>query len=61
MYCFCLPGVQLTLEIQGQCGPTLKEFRAKLLEDDVQKKIAALKDEVETFAEKFPMPGHDDM
>ncbi|ELU03449.1 hypothetical protein CAPTEDRAFT_180856 [Capitella teleta] len=51
--------ITLTLEIQANCGPTVREFKAKLAEDaDIQKKVKALRDEVETFAKAFPMPGH---
>lgn len=53
-------GIQLTKEIQANCGPTLKEFKAKLTDDDcVKSKIASLKKEVEEFAVRFPLPGFD--
>lgn len=55
-------GVTLSLDVQAQCGPTMKEFKAKLVEDpEIQKKVAALKDEVETFALKFPLPGLEEL
>ncbi|XP_013381162.1 serine hydroxymethyltransferase, cytosolic-like [Lingula anatina] len=55
-------GIQLTTEIQSQCGPTLREFKAKLAEDPaVHEKIKALREQVEAFALTFPMPGHDDL
>jgi len=51
----------LTIEIQTSCGPTLKEFKAKLAEDEtVKAKISALREEVEAFASKFTMPGFDE-
>ncbi|CAH1795454.1 unnamed protein product [Owenia fusiformis] len=54
--------IKLTLEIQADCGPTLKEFRAKVKEDQaVREKINTLKSEVEAFAEKFPMPGFNEL
>ncbi|KAL5018074.1 hypothetical protein ScPMuIL_003796 [Solemya velum] len=54
-------GIQLALEIQSNCGPTLREFKAKLKDDsEVQKKVQELKSQVETFAEKYSLPGLDD-
>ena len=55
-------GIELSKEVSVDCGPTLKDFKAKLEEDEkVKAKIAALRSEVETFALKFPMPGHEEM
>ncbi|KAK3091780.1 hypothetical protein FSP39_022568 [Pinctada imbricata] len=54
-------GLVITKEAMQGCGPTLKEFKAKLVEDEaIKSKIAALRTEVENFAVKFPMPGFDD-
>jgi glycine hydroxymethyltransferase len=54
-------GIRLSIEIQQQCGPTLKEFKAKIAEDEaIKQKIKTLRDEVEAFAVTFPMPGFDD-
>lgn len=59
---FIHKGITLALEIQSVSGPTLREFKAKLAEDDIIKqKIANVRAEVEAFAVTFPMPGHDDM
>ena len=56
------PGVTITLEAQTGCGPTLREFKAKIDEDEaIKAKISALRSEVESFAEKFPMPGFDEL
>ncbi len=53
------PGVTLSLEVSALSGPTLREFKAKLKEDEtVRAKIQALRAEVEAFAMKFPLPGH---
>jgi hypothetical protein len=42
------------------CGPLLKDFKAKLEADQVIKsKIDNLRAEVESFALQFPMPGID--
>ncbi|KAK2160628.1 hypothetical protein LSH36_129g07016 [Paralvinella palmiformis] len=53
-------GIALTQEIQAECGPTLREFKEKLKEPDATKKLTALREEVETFALQFPIPGHED-
>lgn len=53
-------GIKLALGIQSTCGPLLKEFNAKVHGDaEVRTKIQALKEEVEEFALKFPLPGYD--
>lgn len=55
-------GIEITVEAQEGCGPTLKDFKAKLETDDrIKKKIEVLRSDVETFALAFPMPGHDDI
>ena len=54
--------MKLTLEVMEGCGPTLKEFKAKVEEDaGVRAKINAIKAEVEAFALSFPLPGLDEM
>jgi len=54
-------GILITLEIQSKCGLTLKEFKAKLVEDEfIQAKVQALRQEVETFAAQYSMPGFED-
>jgi len=56
----CVSGIKLSKEIHASCGPTLKEFKTKLVEDaDVKAKLAALKLQVEEFALQFPLPGFD--
>ena len=48
------------MEVQQQAGPTLREFKAKLNDDEsIKAKIAKVRAEIETFALRFPMPGHD--
>ncbi|XP_027004226.1 serine hydroxymethyltransferase, cytosolic-like [Tachysurus fulvidraco] len=52
--------IQLTVEIQTSMNPkaTLKEFKDKLAQDEnYQKRMKEIRDEVVAFAEKFPMPG----
>ncbi|XP_041085800.1 serine hydroxymethyltransferase, cytosolic [Polyodon spathula] len=61
---FIHKGVELTLEIQKDMNPkaTLKEFREKLANDEkYQMKVKQLREEVETFAGQFPMPGLPDL
>jgi len=54
-------GVQIALHVQNNCGPLLKDFKSKLATDEESKAmVAALRQEVEQFAVKFPMPGFDD-
>lgn len=58
--CVSLLGIQLTVEIQTSMNPkaTLKEFKEKLAQDEnYQKRMKEIREEVEAFAEKFPMPG----
>lgn len=53
--------IELTKEVNANCGPLLKEFKAKVEEDEgVRAKIKDLKQRVENFAIGFPMPGFDD-
>lgn len=54
-------GISLAVEVQSSCsGATIKDFKAKMEEEEVQKKIAAIRADVEAFAISFYMPGHDD-
>lgn len=53
-------GLQLAIEVKAESGPILKEFKAKLEDKKFQEKLKALKEEVENFAMKFPMPGYED-
>jgi len=55
---FIHKGVTFSMEVQAQCGPTLKEFKEKLKEPEVEKQLAAYREEVEKFALTFPLPGH---
>lgn len=48
--------LKLALKIQKESGPKLVDFEKKLPENEELKK---LKQEVEAFAKKFPMPGFD--
>lgn len=53
-------GIELTLEIQRNMNPkaTLKEFKDELAQNEkYQVKINQIRNEVEAFAGKFPMPG----
>ncbi|POI33655.1 hypothetical protein CIB84_002591 [Bambusicola thoracicus] len=52
-------GIELTLRVQKDMNPkaTLKEFKEKLEEEKYRGELKALKEEVEAFAAKFPLPG----
>lgn len=54
-------GIKLGLEIQEVSGTDFKKFLETLKEEKFQARITSLRDEVEEFALKFPMPGHDIM
>lgn len=54
-------GIKLGLEVQKLSGPEQKKFEEVLLGDQFKGKVEALKNEVEEFAIKFPMPGHDNI
>ncbi|KAL2100747.1 hypothetical protein ACEWY4_002508 [Coilia grayii] len=52
--------IELTIEIQTSMNPkaTLKEFKETLAQNEkYQMKVKAIREEVEAFAAKFPMPG----
>ena len=52
-------GVQLGLEITKASGPTTKAFIETMEKNEEFKaKIQRLREEVEEFSAKFPMPGH---
>lgn len=52
--------LEITKELKDLSGPTLKEFKAELKTNAViQPKLTALREEVEQFARKFPLPGFD--
>ncbi|XP_069338047.1 serine hydroxymethyltransferase, cytosolic [Eulemur rufifrons] len=52
-------GIELTLHIQDDIGAraSLKEFKEKLAGDKYQSAVRALREEVESFASAFPLPG----
>eukprot|EP00106_Octopus_bimaculoides_P004778 XP_014772220.1 PREDICTED: serine hydroxymethyltransferase-like [Octopus bimaculoides] len=59
---FIHQGILLCKEIYSKCGSSFSEFKAFLEKDaDIQKKVANVREQVKQFAEKFPMPGLDDM
>lgn len=55
----CRTGIELTLQIQSDVGvrATLKEFKERLAGDKYQGAVQALREEVESFASLFPLPG----
>ena len=53
----CL-GIKLAVEINKAAnGTTLKDFKEKMHDEVFKAKIQELKNNVETFACEFPMPG----
>lgn len=56
--CFLELAILLAQEVQSASGPKLADFKSVLQNDPkFVEKINKLKSEVETFAEKFPLPG----
>ncbi|XP_053691900.1 serine hydroxymethyltransferase isoform X1 [Sabethes cyaneus] len=54
-------GLKLSLEITAVSGPKLVDFKRVLHEDPtLNAKVQALKNEVQAYSEKFPMPGYED-
>lgn len=54
-------GLQLSKEITAVSGPKLADFKRVLHEDPTfNAKVQALKKEVQTYSEKFPMPGYEE-
>jgi len=54
-------GFKLALEIHKEAaGTTLKDFKDKMHDEKFVAKMKALREAVEIYAEKFPMPGYDD-
>lgn len=52
-------GIELTLKVQGDMNPkaTLREFKETLLSEKYQALLKSLREEVEVFADSFPLPG----
>merc|ERR1719381_8469 len=53
--------MNLAVEIQQASGPKLVDFKKWLGDANFASKVAALKGEVEAFASKFRLPGHEDI
>lgn len=54
--------IEITKELKDLAGPTLKEFKEAVKTNQVvQPKLTALREEVENFARKFPLPGLDNL
>lgn len=52
-------GLKLAIEISAKSGPKLVDFKRLIEEDsDVKGKVASLRNEVEEFCSKFPLPGY---
>jgi glycine hydroxymethyltransferase len=53
-------GLELSKEIAAVSGPKLVDFKAAVHSDQFTPKVNALREEIETFSAKFPMPGYED-
>lgn len=55
-------GFKLAIEInKASKGPLLKDFKETMSRDEFQVKIKELREQVESFANQFPMPGYDEI
>lgn len=53
-------GLQLAKEVSVLSGPKLVDFKRLLLENqEIHNKLSEIRQEVETLAQDFPMPGYD--
>jgi glycine hydroxymethyltransferase len=53
-------GLKLSKEVSAISGPKLIDFKRVLSTDEnIQAKIAALKEEVEAFSKQFTIPGYE--
>lgn len=53
-------GLELSKEIASASGPKLVDFKAAVHSEQFTQKVKTLRDEVEEFSAKFPMPGYED-
>merc|ERR1712032_4321 len=51
--------LKLAVEIQASSGPKLVDFKAALVKPENEMKLTALRNEVESFAVKFRLPGQE--
>merc|ERR1712168_1211535 len=58
---FIHSAMELALEIQQASGPKLVEFKKFLCDEKFAGKVSSLQKEVEEFAIKFRLPGHEDL
>lgn len=54
-------GLKLSKEIATVSGPKLVDFKAACHKEPFAAKIAAIRNEVEQYGEKFPLPGVDEL
>ena len=53
---FLHEALKISLRVQETCGPKLKDFVSAL---EVDEEVKVLRQKVNAFATKFPMPGFD--
>lgn len=57
-----LAAFKIAQDIQVKSGPKLVDFKRVLMEDqEFKQRISQLKDKVEEYARKFPLPGIPDI
>ncbi|XP_013068332.2 serine hydroxymethyltransferase-like [Biomphalaria glabrata] len=52
--------IHLAQEANKDCGPLLKDYKAKLHSPEFKDRVVSLKERVENFAIAFPLPGFED-
>ncbi|KAL7028392.1 hypothetical protein ACKWTF_005816 [Chironomus riparius] len=53
-------GLELSKEIASKSGPKLVDFKAAVHSEQFAEKVKAIRDDVEEFSMKYPMPGYED-
>ena len=53
-------GLELSKEIAAASGPKLVDFKATVHSEQFAGKVKAIRDEVEEFSMKYPMPGYEE-
>ncbi|CAG9802357.1 unnamed protein product [Chironomus riparius] len=53
-------GLELSKEIASKSGPKLVDFKAAVHSEQFAGKVKAIRDDVEEFSMKYPMPGYED-
>lgn len=57
---FIHQGIVLALDVKAKSGPKLDDFKAKLAEDEFHGRLLSLRQKIQQFASKFPLPGYEE-